>query len=53
MPFLLAEIMNFQGSIHQYGVGCFSYNYKKYSYKSKKENHKSRSIKEEKYGTGY
>ncbi len=25
MPFLLAEILNFQGSTHQYGVGSFSY----------------------------
>ena len=24
MPFLLAEILNFQGSTHQYGVGSFS-----------------------------
>ena len=25
MPFLLAEILNFQGSIHRIGVGSFSY----------------------------
>lgn len=25
MPFLLAEILNFQGSTHRYGVGSFSY----------------------------
>ena len=25
MPFLLAEILNFQGSIHHIGVGSFSY----------------------------
>ena len=25
MPFLLAEILNFQGSTHRYGVGRFSY----------------------------
>ena len=25
MLFLLAEILNFQGSTHQYGVGSFSY----------------------------
>ena len=24
MPFLLAEILNFQGSTHRYGVGSFS-----------------------------
>ena len=24
MPFLLVEILNFQGSTHQYGVGSFS-----------------------------
>jgi len=24
MPFLLAEILNFQGSIHRIGVGSFS-----------------------------
>lgn len=28
MPFLLAEILNFQGSTHQYGVGSFSKRYK-------------------------
>ena len=35
MPFLLAEILNFQGSIHRIGVGSFSYNrlHKKYSVK--------------------
>ena len=27
MPFLLAEILNFQGSIHRIGVGSFSYLY--------------------------
>ncbi len=27
MPFLLAEILNFQGSIHLTGVGSFSYLY--------------------------
>jgi len=26
MPFLLAEILNFQGSIHRIGVGSFSKN---------------------------
>ena len=26
MPFLLAEILNFQGSTHHIGVGSFSYN---------------------------
>ena len=25
MPFLLAEILNFQGSTHHIGVGSFSY----------------------------
>ena len=25
MPFLLAEILNFQGSTHRIGVGSFSY----------------------------
>ena len=25
MPFLLVEILNFQGSIHHIGVGSFSY----------------------------
>ena len=25
MPFLLAEILNFQGSTHRTGVGSFSY----------------------------
>ena len=25
MPFLLAEILNFQGSTHRYGVGSFSH----------------------------
>ena len=29
MPFLLAEILNFQGSTHRYGVGSFSYERKK------------------------
>ena len=29
MPFLLAEILNFQGSTHRIGVGSFSYLYKK------------------------
>lgn len=28
MPFLLAEILNFQGSTHRIGVGSFSYNFK-------------------------
>ena len=28
MPFLLAEILNFQGSTHRIGVGSFSYNIK-------------------------
>ena len=33
MPFLLAEILNFQGSTHQYGVGSFSKKVKaKFSY---------------------
>ena len=27
MPFLLAEILNFQGSTHRIGVGSFSYLY--------------------------
>ena len=27
MPFLLAEILNFQGSTHHIGVGSFSYLY--------------------------
>ena len=27
MPFLLAEILNFQGSTHRYGVGSFSYKF--------------------------
>ena len=27
MPFLLAEILNFQGSTHRIGVGSFSYIY--------------------------
>ena len=27
MPFLLAEILNFQGSTHRIGVGSFSYGY--------------------------
>ena len=26
MPFLLAEILNFQGSAHRVGVGSLSYN---------------------------
>ena len=26
MPFLLAEILNFQGSTHRYGMGSLSYN---------------------------
>lgn len=30
MPFLLAEILNFQGSTHQYGVGSFSQLFIKY-----------------------
>ena len=29
MPFLLAEILNFQGSTHRIGVGSFSYILKK------------------------
>ena len=29
MPFLLAEILNFQGSTHHIGVGSFSYLYYK------------------------
>ena len=29
MPFLLAEILNFQGSTHRIGVGSFRYLYKK------------------------
>ena len=29
MPFLLAEILNFQGSTHHIGVGSFSFLYKK------------------------
>lgn len=28
MPFLLAEILNFQGSTHHIGVGSFSYELK-------------------------
>ena len=28
MPFLLAEILNFQGSTHRIGVGSFSYRLK-------------------------
>ena len=35
MPFLLAEILNFQGSTHHIGVGSFSY----LNIKSKKSNH--------------
>ena len=31
MPFLLAEILNFQGSTHRIGVGSFSYLYEKTS----------------------
>ena len=27
MPFLLAEILNFQGSTHRIGVGSFSQNF--------------------------
>ena len=35
MPFLLAEILNFQGSIHRIGVGSFSsIIYQKRSYTS-------------------
>ena len=30
MPFLLAEILNFQGSIHRIGVGSFSNYYKRF-----------------------
>ena len=30
MPFLLAEILNFQGSTHRIGVGSFSKEYKFY-----------------------
>ena len=30
MPFLLAEILNFQGSTHRIGVGSFSYILKEY-----------------------
>ena len=30
MPFLLAEILNFQGSTHRIGVGSFSYLYIKH-----------------------
>ena len=30
MPFLLAEILNFQGSTHRYGVGSFSQGLKLY-----------------------
>ena len=29
MPFLLAEILNFQGSTHRIGVGSFSYEVKR------------------------
>ena len=36
MPFLLAEILNFQGSTHHIGVGSFSYlNKKDYFFKLK------------------
>lgn len=32
MPFLLAEILNFQGSTHRIGVGSFSYLQTKHMY---------------------
>ena len=40
MPFLLAEILNFQGSTHRTGVGSFSYHYYKcdYHHLTRKEN---------------
>ena len=39
MPFLLAEILNFQGSTHQYGVGSFSnLLYEKYRQLAESEN---------------
>ena len=36
MPFLLAEILNFQGSTHHIGVGSFSYLFMNVDYVSKK-----------------
>ena len=38
MPFLLAEILNFQGSTHRIGVGSFSYFKKLWAKKEEKKN---------------
>ena len=32
MPFLVAEILNFQGSAHHVGVGSLSYNWKSWPF---------------------
>ena len=36
MPFLLAEILNFQGSTHRIGVGSFSYKEKNQKLREKR-----------------
>ena len=39
MPFLLAEILNFQGSTHRIGVGSFSYLDKRNLHDQKRDFH--------------
>ena len=53
MPFLLAEILNFQGSTHHIGVGSFSNLYSNFNYGVMKFNQLSASDTQHQCVFGY